>query len=129
MRAVDTNVVLRFIAEDDPAQTPVALDVFSTSVYLSLGVLMEAEWVLRSRYRWSRTRIVEALDMLVQLETVVVDEPGLVRWSLARYAAGGDLPDMLHLVAARNATMFLTFDKQIDRLSGPDAPIRIELLQ
>jgi predicted nucleic-acid-binding protein len=129
VKSVDTNVLVRVIAKDDPVQTPLAAALLEGPVFASHGVLMETEWVLRSRYGWSRPQIAAALKRLLDVSTFHVADPDLVRWSLDRYAAGADLPDMLHIVASRGFESFASFEAGLDHMAGPATPVRIERLQ
>ena len=58
-------------------------------------VIVEAEWVLRSAYRWSRERINEAFVALTEFSNIVVSAPNELAWALERPAAGADLADKL----------------------------------
>src|SRR5215212_7131812 len=62
MIALDTNIVVRLLVRDDPVQTAQAATVVRDNrVLLTTSVLLESEWVLRSRYRVQRSSIVEGL--------------------------------------------------------------------
>ena len=127
MRAIDTNVVVRLIALDDPAQCAIAEDLTRQRFILLPTVLLEAVWVLQSRYKVSSIEIVKRLRLLIgspNAETVSA-EP--VLWAIARYADGADFADALHLALAdeAQATSFATFDAGIDRIA---APLRVETL-
>ena len=127
VKSVDTNLLVRVIVKDDPVQTPIAAAAFERPVFVSHGVIMETEWVLRSRYRLPREEICGALKrLLLDVETVKVAERELVAWSLERYAAGADLDDMLHIVASRGSEAFLTFDKGLVDAAGPGSPTPVE---
>jgi predicted nucleic-acid-binding protein len=129
VRSLDTNVVVRFILNDDPAQFRVADRLMDGDVMLTTTVLLETAWLLRSRYRMSRREIGTALLAVVNISNVaVVDEP-LVRWAIERMIGGGDFADMLHLVQSREARAFATFDRGVARAAGADAPIAIETLE
>ena len=58
-------------------------------------------------------RIGAALSALTRLEGVTAERAEGVRWALDRHAAGGDLADMLHIVAAYGADGFATFDRRL----------------
>lgn len=125
MRAVDTNVVVRLIVDDDPDQTGLAESELEKGFFLSHGVLMEAEWVLRSFYRLARDEIGGALRQLLNHADVIVPELESVHWALDRYLDGADLPDMLHLIAAAPYGEFASFEKHLAKRAGPDAPVRV----
>ncbi len=64
MLAVDTNVVVRFLTGDEPAQAARARAIFQReTVFLGKTVLVETEWVLRSLYRFEAVRINRRVDV------------------------------------------------------------------
>ena len=129
MSAVDTNVLIRVIITDTPAQTEAARAKLEEGVFVSHGILMESEWVLRSVYRLDRDQIGSALRTLVTQDAVdVVDEDSIL-WALDRYLEGADFADMLHLVSATDSGPFLTFDQDLARFAGAAAPVAVELLK
>lgn len=130
MKSVDTNIVVRLIAADDEGQLASALYLLATSdVFISLGVLIESEWVLRSYYLYDRQRLNNALVALLDLSGVLVVDREAVDWALSRHALGADLADMLHLVGSKNAESFVTFDKYLTRDAGDASPVRVELIK
>ncbi len=129
MIAVDTNVLVRLIVGDDPWQAQVALELAEREpFYVSLTVLEELEWVLRSRYGYERRRIVEALDALSSLVRLVFEAEHDVRWAMERYALAGELADYLHLAAARAIGQFASFEQKLTRRAGPNTPTPIVTL-
>ena len=73
MRAIDTNVVVRFLTNDDPHQGGVARAVIEDGdVFIPTTVLLETEWVLRSAYDFTAKQIVRALRGLAGLPGVTV---------------------------------------------------------
>lgn len=123
----DTNVIVRTIVGDNPAQAAIAAAIVDAGILLPVTILMEVEWVLRSRYRRNRQQITKALEALLNAETVTTSDETAIRWALARYAAGADLADMLHLTQSRRADAFLTFDQALAREAGDAPPVAIEL--
>lgn len=117
MIAVDTNVVLRFVTNDDQAQADRATEVFEGgAVLVTRTVLLEAEWVLRtSHYRFGRERIASILRKLLGLPGLTVDDPPAVARALDWYEAGLDFADALHLASSGAATEFATFDRKLAR--------------
>ena len=125
MKSVDTNIVLRVILQDDPVQTPVAVACVEEGVFVSDGVLMEAEWVLRSLGRYERTEINDALAAFVALETVTVAHAERLHWALDRHRRGADWADMLHVIASAGHDAFLTFERRLRAGSETPVPVRI----
>ncbi|MCC7536819.1 MAG: type II toxin-antitoxin system VapC family toxin [Deltaproteobacteria bacterium] len=123
MVAFDTNVIVRVLVGDDPAQTRKAERAFVThangeGVFLSLVVLAELGWVLSAAYAWDRATICARLTRLVRTRGVAIEELELVEHALAEYAAGkADLADYLVLGKARVVARggLLTFDKKLSR--------------
>jgi len=127
-RAIDTNVVIRYLTADDPVQTPIATETLRSGFVLPVTVLMESEWVLRSVYRWPRDRIATAFAEMIDLPTALSVPEGC-GWALARFAQGADLADMLHVVTATgSASAFATFDAGVAALAGADSPLSVETL-
>jgi len=126
-RALDTNVVVRFLVNDHPEQTAVAQRLFQQDFIISASVFMESEWVLRSVFRWNRTSIATAFRSILDLPALVSAPPD-IGWVLEHFAAGADFADMIHLAAAQGASVFATFDRAIAPIVGTATPIPIETL-
>lgn len=127
MKAVDTNILVRWITRDDPLQTPIADTIMAQPVFVSLTVVNEVVWTLGGRvYKMPRATIAEALRLLIATTTVTVAHEAGVSWAIDRFAEGADLADMIHLVAAGASDSFISFEKRLAALAGPNAPIPIE---
>lgn len=130
MKGADTNIVLRLITEDDESQTALVRAILADEIfYVSLTVMVEVEWVLRSAYRWDRAKIADALTILTDLAGLQIEDAMSVRWAASRLRAGADFADMVHLVAMKNMAAFVTFDRKLERGAGGEAPLRIETLK
>jgi predicted nucleic-acid-binding protein len=129
MIALDTNVVIRLITRDNDEQLSLARQLVDNNpVVIPLLTLLECEWVLRARYRFSPTRIVEALAKLIAFPNISVENETLTLWAMDRHLEGADLSDMLLLVASHGYERFATFDKAIDRYTGHLSPIPVMVL-
>ncbi|KQS03957.1 hypothetical protein ASG11_06590 [Sphingomonas sp. Leaf357] len=129
MIAVDTNVILRLVLDDDDAQVAAARALMLRApLFVSLSVLLETGWVLQSRYRFPRAEVADALQLVVNLNGVIVARLPIVLWAIGRYREGADLADMIHLASAAKIGAFATFDRGIEAKSGTGAPIEIETL-
>ena len=120
--ALDTNVVVRLLVGDDPAQTRKAERIFlehvnGAGIFISLVVLAELGWVLSAAYEWDRATIHTRIQRLVRTRNVRVEELELVESALDEYEAGkAQLTDYLILGVARAASeALLTFDKKLAR--------------
>ena len=128
VKAVDTNVVLRLLIADDPIQSAIAERELAQPVLVTLTVLLETAWVMQSRYGFPRDTVASVLLRFIDRSTVTIEEPMMVRWAIERLRLGGDFADLIHLVAARSATSFATFDRGVARAAGPTCPIPVETL-
>ena len=129
MIAVDANIVLRLILDDDQAQVAAARRLLASNrLLITSCVIIEAEWVLRSAFRWSRERINGALVALTEFSNVVASAPDELAWALERHADGGDLADMMHIAAARDTERFVTLDRGALKGAGERPPVPVELL-
>jgi predicted nucleic-acid-binding protein len=115
--AVDTNIVLRFLMDDDAQQSGQAVLLFRREpIFIATTVLLETEWVLRRGYRQQPPAIAAALDALIGLPNVTCENEASVRQALAWHQQGMDFADALHLAASTSATRFVTFDRDIIRV-------------
>jgi predicted nucleic-acid-binding protein len=114
MIAIDTNVLVRLLANDDPVQSPRAAALFaSEDVYVAKSVLLETEWVLRFSYGLSRAVIGAALDQLASSGSVTLEDPSAIRTAIDAHNAGMDFADALHVASGTGADKFVTFDKKL----------------
>jgi predicted nucleic-acid-binding protein len=114
MLAVDTNVVIRIMMDDDPVQNGRALQIFDReTIFLAKSVVLETEWVLRSLYRLHPARFAGAVEAMISLENVRCEDETAVRQALAWHQAGMDFADALHLASSTRATQFVTFDQDM----------------
>jgi predicted nucleic-acid-binding protein len=119
---VDTNVLVRVITNDDPAQASRAAKLLARRdrVFVPKTVVLELEWVLRSAYGIDRQGIAAAIHRLQGLSNAEIEDDSVVALALNWYEAGLDFTDGLHLASAGPDLDFATFDvalrKQARRL-------------
>jgi predicted nucleic-acid-binding protein len=122
MMALDTNVLVRLLVEDDPGQLAKALRVLEPlwesggKALLPDVVLAELEWVLEAAYRVPRQEILATLQRLLADERFEMQDRARFAEALRRYQAGSaDLSDHLIGLAARaaGAETTLTFDRTL----------------
>ena len=122
MRAVDTNVLVRLIVRDDADQVARAEAFVAQGAWVSLPVLVEAVWVLKSVHGLSRRRIGTVLDMLVEHDRLTLQDEDAVRRACALFARerSAGFSDCLIVEVARKAghVPVGTFDKSMARLEG-----------
>ncbi len=125
MLEIDTNIVVRYLTGDDPAQFKrVARMLAENDIRVSPTVLLETEWVLRSAYGRSPAQIIGALRAFLNLPRVFIENAETAENAL-RWAEGGmEFADALHLAGATDVEAFLSFDrdlaKQARKLGAPE---------
>lgn len=114
MIALDTNVLVRLVTGDDPAQAKrVAARLDSGDAYfVPLSVALELEWVLRGAYRLGAETIVMTFESLLAIRNIRFAEETALCRALARYQAGLDFADALHLEASSRCSAMLSFDSK-----------------
>src|SRR3974377_2398330 len=111
MRALDTDVVVRYLTNDDADQAARARRLLAPEQeFVPLTVLLEAEWVLRAVYGFAAPRVIAALRGFAGLPHVVVESAATAACALD-WAEHLDFADALHLAAARSHDGFVSFDK------------------
>ena len=123
MVAVDTNVLVRLVTNDNAAQAARAAAIFSAGpVFIAKSVLLEAEWVLRFGYELRTASILRALRAVLGLDNVAVEDPVTVVAALRLLEHGVDFGDALHVVCSNKAARFVTFDSRlVKRTQGATA--------
>ena len=116
MTAVDTNVVVRLLTGDDPAQEAAARALFESGpIWIAKTVLLEATRVLRSLYRFDDRAILTAVTNLLGLDNVSAEDKPSIGAALALMAQGIDFADALHLASRPPGAAFVSFDKSLVR--------------
>lgn len=114
MRGIDTNVVVRFLTNDDKPQAKAARTALEAGdIFITTTVMLESEWVLRSGYGFTRERIVTGLRGLAGLPGITVEEPTRTAQALDWTAGGMDFADALHLAGSNGCDSFLSFDRKL----------------
>jgi predicted nucleic-acid-binding protein len=124
--AVDTNILLRYLVQDEAAQAVLANDLIENKLsaarpgFIAITVLIETVWVLQRRYRQSTAEIRSVVARLLEAPQIVVDQSAVVKTALAL-----DHPDLADAVVhaagrANGCERTLTFDRQFARVAGVD---------
>lgn len=127
MLGVDTNVLVRFLVRDDEAQFERARKLIKREVaagrrvFIGQLVLLETEWVLRSRYGLSKSQIVETISgLLATTDVQFEDEPAIEEALFTWKDAAADFADCL--IGAKNRRLgcrtTATFDAKAAKLPG-----------
>jgi len=116
MLAVDADVLVRLVTNDDPAQAGRALSAIERNdIFVGKTVLLELEWVLRYSYELGPDVIFRTLRNILGLGNLQVEDPTGVAKALAMYGAGIDFADALHLISCGPAQRFATSDSKLAR--------------
>ena len=112
MIAIDTNILVRYYAQDDRDQAAVAERILreEPAVYVSLTVIVELYFVLQILYDFTAERVCRGLLHLAGLPNVTLDAYDRVQAALYMSRAGLEFPDALHLAASAHCSRLLTFD-------------------
>ena len=114
MIALDTNVLVRVIVQDDPRQTAAALALLKKDGPFFVGhlVLAETFWTLRRVYNFSTDEVRTVISDLLGRRDVVFENDDAVRAGLRAVERGGDFADALIVAKARefDCTSLATFD-------------------
>lgn len=118
MIALDTNVWVRYLTNDEPLQAERALRLLAEAgeVFVPKTVLLELEWVLRAVYAQPVAVVDKALRQILGLPNVRAEAPEQVAGALELYQAGFDFADALHLRCSGEVEAFFTFDQAFANL-------------
>lgn len=123
---LDTNVLVRYLVQDDRAQAAMATQAISALTeempgWIAREVLVETVWVLERAYRLSRTDIANAIDGLLAARELVVEEADRVGLAAQRWRDGGaGFSDQMIALAGQAAgcDKTLTFDVKAAKIAG-----------
>lgn len=114
MIAVDTNIIVRLLTQDDAEQYQKARQLFaSNDIFIADSVILECEWVLRFAYQFDSEQINIALTRLFGLPNVHLTHPALLAQALAWHLQGLDFADAFHLSFSQHCKTFYSFDKKM----------------
>jgi predicted nucleic-acid-binding protein len=124
MIGLDTNVLLRYLVQDDPTQSPRATEVIEGRLtehepgFVTLVSILEVVWVLKSLYKRSRQEIANDIEMLLAADTLEVQNEQEVYQAVVALRNGvGTFEDALiaALCTRRGCSTTLTFDEDAAR--------------
>jgi len=117
MIAVDTNILVRHLTEDDPEQLKIVHSLFKKNfkdgdIFVSCIVLLELNWVLEGCYEWSNAKFCEAVEDILRCPQFNVENSLAVKMAISRCRKREDFSDALigQVGVARNLKTY-TFDK------------------
>ncbi|HKH98193.1 MAG TPA: type II toxin-antitoxin system VapC family toxin [Candidatus Sulfotelmatobacter sp.] len=126
MTGLDTNVVVRYLAHDDPSQTAAAVKVMDSLSsespgFLSLIVIVELVWVLEVSYRFKKKEVEQTLDALLRSKELILERAEIVAQALRKFSAGrADFADCLieRCGHAAECRYTVTLDQNAAALAG-----------
>jgi predicted nucleic-acid-binding protein len=127
MTGLDTNILMRHLTQDDPEQSLLATRLMEETLteenpgFVSLVTIAELAWALRSNYRWNSEKIAEAFRVLLQTESILVQNQDEVFAAVSAVELGlGTFGDALIAFLGQWAGCgtTLTFDVKASRLDG-----------
>ncbi len=125
MIGLDTNVLVRYLVQDDPVQSPRATELIERRLdggnagFISVVTMTETVWDLQRAYGFSDAEVAATIERLLQTDVLVVDSEAEVFSAMTVVAEGGGsfadaLIGMLNRKAGCSGT--LTFDRKASRL-------------
>jgi predicted nucleic-acid-binding protein len=118
MIGIDTNIVLRYLLKDDPALSPRALEIIATNdCFVTRAALTEVVYTLESYYRSTRADIGRALDGLLSLQRVSIEDRAVTERAVSWYKAGMDFGGAMIAASSHGAVRIETFDRNFARLA------------
>jgi predicted nucleic-acid-binding protein len=125
MAGLDTNVLVRWIVDDDEKQADRAHLLFEEarasqeSLFVPITVALELEWVLRSRYQLDKATVLGAFNALLETQELEFQDEAALERALSLYRRNSaDFADCLHAGQCGSAgrTPMMTFDETAARL-------------
>ncbi len=129
MIAVDTNIIIRFLTQDDVKQYKKSFSIFNNhNVFISDSVILETEWVLRYAYEFSAEEICNALTKLFGLTNIHLSNSVFISQAIEWHREGMDFSDALHLTQCQQFDKLYTFDKKFSSKAKGLTKCSVELL-
>ena len=127
MPGLDTNVLVRWLVEDDDRQTLRAQKLFEAarssqaSLFVPVTVMLELEWVLRSRYQFDKATVLGAINALLETQELEFQDEAALERAMHLYRSGlAEFADCVHagICAAAGRAPMWTFEERAARLPG-----------
>lgn len=127
MPALDTNVLVRFLVQDDAAQLAAAQRLIANAItqgqtlFVPITMALELEWVLRSTYRRPKDEVTTVISHLLSATELSFESERALEVGLQLYREGSaDFADCLHIALAQQAgeTPLWTLDKAAAKVQG-----------
>ena len=118
--ALDTNLLVRLLTNDDPEQARRVADLIddSSACFVPITVVLELEWVLRGAYQLPREAIIRAFRGLNAIRQLHLEQEQQVLQALEAYGQGLDFADALHLLRSEGCAALVSFDRAFAAKAG-----------
>ena len=118
--ALDTNLLVRLLTNDDPEQARRVADLIddSSACFVPITVVLELEWVLRGAYQLPREAIIRAFRGLIAIRHLHLEQEQQVLQALEAYGQGLDFADALHLLRSEGCAALVSFDRAFAAKAG-----------
>jgi predicted nucleic-acid-binding protein len=131
MIGLDTNILVRYLTQDDPVQSRKATEILERRLtednpgFVSIVAMVETVWVLGGAYGFSGARIAAAVERMLRADVIVVESEFEVFTAMIAVKEGrGSFADAIiaGLGAKANCSCTLTFDEKALRIAGFELP-------
>lgn len=127
MASLDTNVLVRYLVQDDEPQFLLAKKLVRSAVgagetlHIPVTVMLELEWVLRSNFKFSKVQVTSILSALLSSQELSFESETAAEIALALYVKGAaDFADCMHVALAHmvGESPLWTFDRAAAKVDG-----------
>jgi len=127
MIGLDTNVIVRYLAQDDPVQSRRAADLIENRLsvehpgFISIVAMVETVWVLERSYDLSAPELAAAIELMLQIDSLLIEsEQEVFTAAVALKQGRGSFADALvsALSVRAGCDYTVTLDKKALRLAG-----------
>jgi predicted nucleic-acid-binding protein len=127
--SVDTNILVRLVAQDDAVQCPLVHRLLAEHaqrdalLFVATTVVLELEWVLRTRYKQTKPQVIAVFAALLQCVEFSFESEDALEQALVDYEeSNADFGECLHLALSRKADAlpFWTFDRKASKSAGAE---------
>ena len=129
MIGLDTNILVRFLTQDDPLQSPKATEIMEqrlteeTPGFVSIVAMVETVWVLDRAYGLPAHKIAAAVERMLQTDVLVIENEQEVFTAMIKEGQGSFADSVIAALGVRaGCSCTLTFDHKAARLHGFELP-------
>jgi len=126
MIAIDTNLLVRILTNDDPIQARRAAKILqSDDIFIPKTVILETQWVLHYAYAINKADIISGFQKLLGLPNIYPEDSETIAQAISRYQQGLDFADSLHLASSSGSDKFATFDAAFQKKARKVSSLQI----